>query len=182
MQQAAAVGNTCHDMRTPFLHARRGLRRSTLVIGVAVVALVSLMACSDHPTPEENDKAHSGWMQRVQARWAGQPGGLGSGAGTNDSSSRLSLGTDGAGDRARIRVSITCQGDETVQMAVWAGRIGANGSETGKRLTSRSVHCGHDEDLYVVTSSAAITIGPTAGDGTVGWYAAAYSDLAARAR
>lgn len=88
--------------------------------------------------------------------------------------------TDGAGDRARIRVSITCQGDETVQMAVWAGRIGANGSETGKRLTSRSVHCGHDEDLYVVTSSAAITIGPTAGDGTVGWYAAAYSDLAAR--
>ncbi|MDF2994355.1 MAG: hypothetical protein K0S37_4869 [Microbacterium sp.] len=39
---------------------------------------------------------------------------------------------------------------------------------------------GHDEDLYVVTSSAAITIGPTAGDGTVGWYAAAYGDLAGR--
>ncbi|MDF2492170.1 MAG: hypothetical protein K0Q58_748 [Microbacterium sp.] len=149
MQQAAAVGNTCHDMRTRSPHARRGLRRSTLVIGVAVVALVSFTACSDHPTPEENDKAHADWMQRVQDRWAGQPGELGSGAGTNDSSSRLSLGDDRAGDRARIRVSVTCQGGGT---------------------------------LYVVTSSAAITIGPTAGDGTVGWYAAAYSDLAARTR
>jgi len=171
-------------MRTPFLHARRDLRRSTLVIGVAVVALVSLTACSDHPTPEENDKAHSRWMQGVQERWAGQPGELGSGAGYDHPTDRLSLGNDGdeAGDRARIRVSVTCQGDGTVQMAVWAGRIGANGSETGKRLASRSVHCRHDEDLYVVTSSAAITIGPTAGDGTVGWYAAAYGDLAARTR
>lgn len=161
----------------------RPTTRHPLTIGVAVVAvvaLVSLAACSDHPTPEENDKAHSRWMQAVQERWAGQPGELGSGAGTNDSSSRLSFGDDGAGDRARIRVSVTCQGGGTVQMAVWAGRIGANGSETGKRLTSRSVHCGHDEDLYVVTSSGWITIGPTAGDGTVGWYAAAYSDLAAR--
>ncbi|MBO9041391.1 hypothetical protein [Curtobacterium flaccumfaciens] len=153
-----------------------------MIIGVAVVALVSLTACSDHPTPEENDKASFRWMQRVQDRWAGQPGELGSGAGTNDSSSRLSLGDDGAGDRARIRVSVTCQGDETVQMAVWAGRFASNDGEAGRRLTSRSVHCGHDEDLYVVTSSAAITIGPTAGDGTVGWYAAAYSDLAARTR
>jgi hypothetical protein len=167
-------------MRTPFLHARRGRRRGTLAVGVAVAALVSLTACSDHPTPEENDKAYSLWMQGVQERWAGQPGELGSGGGNDHPTDRLSFGDDGAGDRARIRVSVTCQGGGTVQMAVWAGRIGANGSETGKRLTSRSVHCGHDEDLYVVTSSAAITIGPTAGDGTVGWYAAAYGDLAGR--
>ena len=169
-------------MRTPFLHARRGRRRGTLAIGVAVVALVSLTACSDHPTPEENDKAHSRWMQGVQERWAGQPGELGSGAGNDHPTDRLSLGNDGdeAGDRARIRVSVTCQGDGTVQMAVWAGRAATDGTTTGKRLASRSVHCGHDEDLYVVTSSGWITIGPTAGDGTVGWYAAAYSDLVAR--
>ncbi|UWD82127.1 hypothetical protein NY057_15130 [Curtobacterium flaccumfaciens] len=146
------------------------------------MALVSLTACSDHATPEENDNAYYRWMQRVQDRWAGQLGELGSGAGTNDSSSRLSFGDDGAGDRARIRVSVTCQGDGTVHMAMWAGRAATDGTTTGKRLASRSVHCGHDEDLYVVTSSAAITIGPTAGDGTVGWYAAAYGDLAARTR
>lgn len=169
-------------MRTPFLHARRGRRLGILAIGVAVVALVSLTACSDHPTPEENDKAYSRWMQAVRERWAGQPGELGSGAGTDDSSSRLSLGNDGdgAGHRARIRVSVACQGERTVQMAVWTGRAATDGTTPGKRLASRSVRCGHDEDLYVVTSSRWITIGPTAGDGTVGWYAAAYSDLAAR--
>lgn len=179
MHQAADVRNTCHDMRTSFLHPRR---RGTLAIGVALVALVSLTACSDSPTPEAHDKAYSRWMHAVQKRWSGQPGELGSGAGMNDSSSRLSLGNDADGERARIRVSIACQGDGTLQMAVWAGRIGATGAEPGKRLTSRSVQCGHDEDLYVASSSAAITIGPTAGDGTVGWYAAAYSDIAERSR
>lgn len=64
-------------------------------------------------------------------------------------------------------------------MAVWNGRI-ADGKATGKRLVQRTVHCGHDEDLYVETSSGWITIGATSGDSSVVWYAAAYSGGAAK--
>lgn len=120
-------------------------------------------------------------MENVQDRWAEQPGELGAGAGTNDASSRLSLGIADGGERAHVRVSVACQGHGTIRMAVWGGRI-ADGADTGREPAARSVQCGHDEDLYVETSADSITIGPTSGDSTVSWYAAAYADRAAAAR
>ena len=155
-------------------------RRAPLALALALVAVVAMTGCSEQPQPRTvaDGDASSHWMEKVQDRWAGQPGELGSGAGTSDGSSRLSLGASDDGERTRIRVSVTCQGHGTVPMAVWNGRI-ADGKATGKRLVTRVVRCGHDEDLYVVTSSGWITIGPTAGDSSVGWYAAAYSGGAA---
>ncbi|WP_156364591.1 hypothetical protein [Curtobacterium sp. Leaf261] len=61
-------------------------------------------------------------------------------------------------------------------MAVWAGGV-STGHETGRQLVARTVQCGHDEDLYVTTSSDSITIGPTSGDSSVVWFAAAYSKV-----
>ncbi|WP_416393025.1 MULTISPECIES: hypothetical protein [unclassified Curtobacterium] len=48
-------------------------------------------------------------------------------------------------------------------------------------VASGEIRCGHDEDLYLRTRSEYVTIGPTSGDSTVGWYAATHSDLAATA-
>lgn len=155
-------------------HFRRG--RWSIVIGLTLVIVVSLTACSGRSTPVDDASA---WMEKVQDRWAEQPGELGAGAGTNDASSRLSLGVADGGERAHVRVSVACQGHGTIRMAVWGGRI-ADGADTGRELAARSVQCGHDEDLYVVTSADSITIGPTAGDSTVSWYAAAYADRAAQ--
>ncbi|MFS2028652.1 MULTISPECIES: hypothetical protein [unclassified Curtobacterium] len=155
-------------------------RRTTLVVGLALIAATAVSGCSHRAEPVGLDDAFPDWAKGVQDRWAGQPGELGSGTGSNDSSSRLSLGTGEDGAPARVRVSITCQGDGTVHMAVWAGRI-VDGAESGKRLASGEIRCGHDEDLYLRTRSEYVTIGPTSGDSTVGWYAATYSDLAATA-
>lgn len=155
-------------------HLRRG--RWSSVIGLMLVVVVSLTACSGRSTPVDDASA---WMETVQDRWAEQPGELGAGAGTNDASSRLSLGVADGGERAHVRVSVACQGHGTIRMAIWGGRI-ADGADTGRELAARSVQCGHDEDLYVVTSADSITIGPTSGDSSVSWYAAAYADLAAQ--
>jgi hypothetical protein len=161
-------------------HLRRATRIS--VIGLTLVTVVSLTACSDQVEPIVDDASVSGWAQGVHGRWAGQPGELGSGIGVNNGSSRLSVGTTANGERKRIRVSVACQGHGTTPMAVWSGRIAADGGVTGRQLATRSIQCGHDEDLYVATSSSWITIGPTAGDSSVGWYAAAYTELAAKGR
>lgn len=161
-------------------HLRRRMLIS--VVGLALVTVVPLTACSDRVERVVDDASVSGWAQGVQSRLAGQPGELGSGSGVDDESSRLSLGTAGSGERTRIRVSVTCQGHGTTSMAVWSGRIAADGAVTGRRLAMRTIHCGHDEDLYVATSGSWITIGPTAGDSSVGWYAAAYTDLGAKRR
>ncbi|WP_131845815.1 MULTISPECIES: hypothetical protein [unclassified Curtobacterium] len=165
------IASSVHD------HLRR--RRWSSIIGLTLVVVVSLTACSGHATPVDDVEVASAWMENVQDRWADQPGELGAGAGTNDASSRLSLGVADGGERAHVRVSLACQGHGTVRMAVWGGRI-ADGADTGRELAARSVRCGHDEDLYVVTSADSITIGPTAGDSAVSWYAAAYADLAAQ--
>jgi hypothetical protein len=161
--------------------ARTRCRSWVAFIGLALVPVVSITGCSHQLKPIDYDKVSSGWMRAVQDRWSVQPGELGSGGGSNDASSRLSLGGADRGERAHIRVSVACQGHGTIPMAVWSGRF-VNGSETGRKLAARSVQCGHDEDLYVVTSSSWITIGPTSGDSSVTWYAAAYSDLVAKAQ
>jgi hypothetical protein len=160
-------------------HLRRRRTRIS-VVGLTLVIVVPLTACSDRVDPVVDDASVSDWAQGVQGRWAGQPGELGSGSGVNDGSSRLSLGTTASGERKRIRVSVACQGHGTTPMAVWSGRIAADGGVTGRQLATHSIRCGHDEDLYVATSSSWITIGPTAGDSTVGWYAAAYTAVAAK--
>jgi hypothetical protein len=59
-------------------------------------------------------------------------------------------------------------------------RVDAAAGSAPDMSAARSVQCGHDEDLYVVTSADSITIGPTSGDSTVSWYAAAYADRAAQ--
>lgn len=151
-----------------------GDHRLVGLVGLALVTAMSLTACSSHVTAVGDEKTSSAWMESVQDRWAEQPGELGSGAGTNNPSSRLSLGVTDGGAPAHVRVSFACQGHGTVPMAVWSNRM-VSGAENGKRLASRSIRCGHDEDLYVVTSSAWITIGPTSGDSSVSWYAAAYA-------
>ena len=153
----------------------QGHRRLIGLVGLTLVTAMSLAACSSHVNAVGDEKTSSAWMESVQDRWAEQPGELGSGAGTNDSSSRLSLGVADGGTPAHVRVSFACQGHGTVSMAVWSKRL-VSGAENGKRLASRSIQCGHDEDLYVATSSAWITIGPTSGDSSVSWYAAAYAD------
>ncbi|TCU48435.1 hypothetical protein EDF33_102326 [Curtobacterium sp. PhB146] len=165
------IASSVHD------HLRRG--RWSSIIGLTLVIVVSLTAWSGRATPVDDVEVASAWMENVQDRWADQPGELGAGAGTNDASSRLSLGVADGGERAHVRVSVACQGHGTVRIAVWGGRI-ADGADTGRELAARSVQCGHDEDLYVVTSADSITIGPTSGDSTVSWYAAAYADLAAQ--
>jgi hypothetical protein len=161
----------------PARNPRRRPALHTTATCLALLSLVSLTACSHGTTNTDLDRSYSTWMQDVQDRWAGQPGALGSGSGVNDSSSRLSVGAASNGQATRIRVSVACQGDGVIAMAVWNGRI-ADGTVTGRRLTAGSIQCGHDEDLYVTTSSSAITIGPTAGDSRVGWYAATYSSPA----
>lgn len=154
-----------------------GHRRLVGLVGLTLMTAMSLAACSSHVKAVDDEKSSSAWMESVQDRWAEQPGELGSGAGTNDSSSRLSLGVADGGTPAHVRVSFACQGHGKVPVAVWSNRM-VSGAESGKRLASRSIQCGHDEDLYVVTSRAWITIGATSGDSSVTWYAAAYADPA----
>jgi hypothetical protein len=147
----ALVRDTSSDMITASPHRNR---RRIGTVGLTLLVAVSLTACSGHSEAVDSEKASSDWMSNVQDRWAEQPGELGSGAGTDDSSSWIALGVAHAsGTRAHIRVSVACQGHGRVSMAVWSGRA-VSGVPQGKRLASRAVQCGHDEDLYVVTSSA----------------------------
>lgn len=157
-------------------HGRIRVRRGSCVIGLVLIAAVSLTACSKGSMSDEDLERSDHWTKQVQDRWAGQPGLMASGSGVNDTTSRLSIGGGDGQQRKRIRVSIACEGHGTVDMAVWAGRF-SDGRETGRQLAARSVQCGHDEDLYVATASEWITIGATSGDSSVGWFAAAYTNF-----